>query len=466
MKDIVNLTPEILSVVGQLKPGAPKDYLQQKTARAITQKHLMQGLDPDGGKAKPNDAEQVRIAEPAALPKLHAQQRQAIDRFANCAMAYADREYPLLEDEGVESDFASYLTDPFFQLPAGTAVIQRTTNMATLFHIISNVLVDEKGDLYRNEPSGLVGPWKGTLLTAGNQSLATKAAVSLVTGMASAIGGAIASWIIDSLFPPGVPNYFDEVYQQMAKIVGRSLQENNITTINGAISSITNHLVSEYEPAKRQANLQNRKDRQALYALLQKYDSSFISGPNGMLGTLQNEAYEIPSFSVFCLGASLQLALFQEMCNVVPQTNSKTGDWLKPNETSYGLAQTGTVAITARKFAEYGERVWPKVIDARVKDIRAITYEHNKRVINGDVFWELWGAIEDQGEKQWARKIEKSANKDGSYPTRDQLYRDKETYVDQVKRDLKTAYSDPKQVTDGWRKLVTQPIIPAQARAA
>jgi hypothetical protein len=455
MRDIVNLTPEIVACIGDVK-GEAADYRQKKLLASGQARNL--NIDPPSG-ANDESADEapptVSIAAPDALPKLHAQQREIIDRFVQCALSYIEKDYPLLEGESVEQDFASFLIEPFHRIPVSTAVIKRTTNMAELYYIITNVLVDENGDLYRVDPSAHPR-LKAAKFDA--KSLATKAAGKLVGSLASAIGGAIGSFIFDSLFPPGVPDYFDEVYQEISKLIGQGLQQNNITTINGAINSIKDHIVTEYEPARKRANLENKTDRKQLFDLLQKYDTTFISGPSGMLGTLQSEQYSLAGFGVFLLGASLQLSLFQEMANVAVQTDNH-GKWLKPNQTSYGLPGTGTVASTARNFASYAERTWPRVLEARVKGVDIVTFEANKHVVSGDVYWELWGAINDHGQRVWQRQIAKYKEKDGSYPTMDQLRRDKDIYIDQVKNDLTQSYNDPNSIIQGWRKLIDQPIL-------
>lgn len=461
MKDIVNLTPEIFAFVGSVKDGAPADY-RQKKFQSVSQHR--EGVADNSGGAAAAPAPTLTVAAAEALPSLHAQQREIIDRFVQCALTYVEKDFPLLEGETVESDYASFLTEPFSNFPVSTAVIKRTTNMAETYYLIGNVLVDNKGDLYRCGP--VAAPpqtLKAGKLKLDAKSLATTAASKLVGSLAGAIGGAIGSFIFDSLFPPGVPDYFDEVYKEISKLINQGLQQNNITTINGAINSIKDHVVTEYTPARKQADLQNKSDRKRLFDLLQKYDTTFLSGPAGMLGTLQSEQYSLAGFGAFLLGASLQLSLFQEMANVAVQTD-KENKWLKPTQTSYGLPGSGTVAIAASNYANYAERIWPKVMEARLKGIDWYTYEANKYVIpgsGGDIYWELWGAIRDHDKTVWHRKIDKSANKDGSYPTLDQLKRDVGSYVGQVRNDLTQNLNDPASIIAGWRKLISQPILPA-----
>lgn len=452
MKDIVNLTPDVVVCIGDVRATATPNYQQEKLLLSMKTQHPDRELLPEDLQAASSPPPPISIASPDKLPRLHDQQREAIDRFVQCALGKIETNYPLLAGESVEGDFASFLTEPLLRFPAGTAVIKRTTNMADLYYVITNVKVDEQGDLLRREPPPRMPRAGGP----EGESLPAKLAMSVVTGMASAVGGAIANYIIGQIFPPDVPSYFDKVYQKMSELIGQGLQQDKIESVNGALNTIKDHLQDEYGIARRQANLEDEGDRAMLFNLLQKYDTGFISGPGGMLGTLQSEKYEQASFAVFLLGASLQLAIFQEMANVAPQ--KKDGKWLKPNETSYGKPQAGTVAVTAQRYANYADRIWPKVIESRIKNIRTVEYEANKHVVSGDVYWELHGKIDDNGTAMWNRQMNKNNEKDGSNPTRTQLKNDLETYKQQVTTKLTLTYSDPKAIASKWRELINQPI--------
>lgn len=452
MKDIVNLTPDVIASVGEVRNNAAPNYQQEKLLVALKAQNPDQEPPPEALADASSPGPRVSIAAEGEQPALHAQQREAIDRFVQCALGNIEKRYPLLPGESVEKDFGSYLTEPFLNFPAGTAVIKRTTNMADLYYVITNVEVDERGDLSRIEPPPRMPRAGGP----DGESLPAKLAMSVVTGMASAVGGAIANYIIGQIFPPGVPSYFDKVYERMAELIGQGLQQDKIDSVNGALNTIRDHLQDEYAIARQQADIQDERDRTTLYNLLQKYDSAFISGPGGMIGTLQTEKYAQPGFAVFLLAASLQLAIFQEMANVAPQ--KKDGKWLKPNETSYGKPKTGTVAVTAQKYADYSDRTWPNIIQQRIKNIHAVEYEANKQITGGDVYWELHGKIDDNGAAMWPRKMNKNNEKDGSNPTRAHLHRDVDTYKEQVKTKLTLSYSDPRAIANKWRELINQPI--------
>jgi hypothetical protein len=453
MRDVVNLTPDVVACVRNVRDGASPDYRQEKL-RLAARRSGNGGPPPEELAAADAPAPPLSVAAAEEFPQLHAQQKEAIDRMIECAAGKVTEQYPLLEGESVESDFATFLTKPYFNFPEGTAVLRRTTNMAEVYYILTNVRVRDNGDLVRTIHEGRPMP-RGF----DPKKLATKAAYSLASSIASAVGGAFVSAFIEEFFPPGAPSYFDEVYEQMARITNKSIQEDKILSINGAINNVKQHLTDEYGVDRKTADLENEGDRERLFNYLQKYDSTFLSGPGGMIGALQNPSYEVVGFSVFLLAASLQLAVFQEMASVVRQ-KGRDNKWLKPHETSYGKPREGTVAITARRYAEYAEATWPKVRDARVKNIRWETYEANKRIIGGDVSWELWGRIVDNGEYKWPRQIEKQKEKDGSYPTLDHLKRDEGAYKDEKLQELTAAYNDPKAIAGLWRKLIDQPTRP------
>jgi hypothetical protein len=306
--------------------------------------------------------------------RLAPQHRKHIDGLLACLQDRLDRDYPNLPGELTQSDAATILREPYVGAPAGTAVIRRQTNMATLYFVLTDVHATPDGKLTLQQPTlpGASGPpllLRSSSWTA--KSIAAGAAKAFASGMAGAIGGAIMGAILDQIFPPGVPSYFDEVYAEITRIVKRELDQQTIRQINGALNTLADRFAMEYQPKRKRLDISNpqnpdhEKNRTELFGDLNKYDSTFLSGPGGMLGTLQDKNYQVIGFAVFLLGASVQLSLFQEMANVASQRDGK-GHWYPPLETSYGRPKDGTVALTAKRYAEFADRVWPEVIAARL----------------------------------------------------------------------------------------------------
>ena len=152
MRDIVNLTPDVIVCVGDVRANATPNYQQERLLLSMKTQYPDRDLSPEDLQAASSPSSPVSIATEEKLPRMHAQQREAIDGFVKCALGKIEKDYPLLSGESVEKDFASFLTEPFLNFPEGTAVIKRITNMADLYFVITNVEVDEKGDLARREP--------------------------------------------------------------------------------------------------------------------------------------------------------------------------------------------------------------------------------------------------------------------------------------------------------------------------
>src|SRR5262249_2032989 len=141
------------------------------------------------------------------------------------------------------------------------------------------------------------------------------------------------------------------------------------------LGNVQNAISSEYRPRKAQSDLNLETNRRDLYGLLQKYDNTFLSGSDGMIGTLMDPAYAQESFPVFLLGAGLQLAVYQEMSVVDPVRNAQ-GKWPSPLESSYGKPSTGTVALTAQRFATHARQTWAKMLQGRGDAIQLVHWTY------------------------------------------------------------------------------------------
>lgn len=380
--------------IAATKQGAPDNYCVERMRSFLLHDGKTQ-VDTDGASFLRMIAPvpSAPLADTASHPVVSgAVERQHQMRIA-CALRSVDTETPLLNGEVIERDTFTFLTKPFNGCPERTAVLQRTTNYGVLLYLFDRVTVDPDGRLMleahspdfqharypelRTDASSIAMsalPELQLFAKPLGESLATSFAKGLATKLLSSVGGVIASsiagGILDALFPPGVPSYFDEVYAQIEKIVDAGLQQSTIELVNGAINSIDSHLVTEYGPARLGKDLKRLEDRVFLFTLLQKYESTYLTGPGGMLGTLMQDRYAKPGLGVFLFGASLHLALYQEMANVDPSNRDGSGEFRSPLESSYGLPGTGTVAATASKYAEFVDKVWPLLVKDRSAKIQ------------------------------------------------------------------------------------------------
>lgn len=461
--DFIHHNPSVILAIGERRPEAPDDYPLRRLTLSLQQRGMGRSLEFENSACDGDSLRAPEVVDIAQLPELATQHRKHIDGLIACLQGRLDRDYPNLPGEQTESDAATILREPYIGTPAGTAVVRRQTNMATLYFVLTDVHATPDGKLTLQQPTlpGASGPplrLRASGWTA--KSVAAGAAKAFASGMVGAIGGAIMGALLDQIFPPGVPSYFDEVYAEISRIVKRELDQQTIREINGALNTLAERLSTEYRPARQRLDISNADNRAHLFDLLQKYDTAFLSGPGGMLGTLQDKNYQVIGFGVFLLGASLQLSLFQEMANVASQRDDQ-GRWYPPLETSYGRPMVGTVAQTAKRYADFADRVWPEVLAARISTIDIVRYEANKRVIpgTGDVYFERWAKIVDgtSGYEGYHRQVDQD-DKHGNNPKMDALRGELASYKTRIQTEFTAQFSDPKAIAASWRQLIETPM--------
>lgn len=464
--------------IASTTPNAPANYCAEKLRLHLAQQGSSQ--------ADPNQFLQTGatvLSVPVAPKESHHKLSRPIKRQHNarisCALISIEKETPLLDGELIEQDLFSFLTASFLGCPERTAVLWRKTNYGELLYLFEGLTVALSGQLLYQKPalsrSGLPsmrGNAVAMTVTAGG---AVKfIAGGIASGMLSAVGGAIAGGILDNLFPPGVPDYFGEVYAQLKLIVSAEIEQGTIDGINGSINNLVLALKTEYTPAKSKMDLKKLEDRQHLYGLLQGYARTFLTGPGGMLGTLMSDKYAQQGFSVFLIGAGLHLSLYQEMANVDP-TQLSPGVFPTPLESSYGLPKTGTVASTAQVYSKFVVDTWPKIqLDRQAKikpgEKSITTYRetppgcapawdtHNYVYFSDDV---NLGALRLPNNGDFVIEYEISdKNKDGSYkgPEHVKVNQDYQTYCAQKAAELINTLNNPGVIAQNWQKLAETPI--------
>lgn len=204
-------------------------------------------------------------------------------------------------------------------------------------------------------------------LTLGKQL--ANAAAAKIPGV-----GPFAGPVVDSIFgsifggDKQPPSYFTEVYKRITSIVKQELAAEDIKHIDAAIHNVLQAIRDEYDPAKKSLDLKSKADRARLFGLLQKYDETFLSGPDGMLALLQKPEGKDAGLAVYIVGAGLRLTLYQEMAVVDPSTNAPS-QWAK---SPYGLEKDGTIALFAKEASAYVNAAYPRVLKQRQE---AVTIE-------------------------------------------------------------------------------------------
>lgn len=329
------------------------------------------------------------MAQAAEHPHMGPTTEREMQVGMRCARRQIDAMVPLLAGEQVDSDFFTYLREPWEDCPAGTVVLQRRTNFATQLFVLTNVRIDPRSVmLHVSAPQSRAGQSDGGQVVESRVSLggppvtqsiaadlakklaeqlaknAFKGVVSQLAGgvIAGGLAGAIINGVFDLLFPDKGESVFDTYFRGLQEIVRQELSASVISQIAGTITSLKDELENRYGPRRLTSDLSKPADRKDLFKQLSSYESAFYLGSGGMLGTLQQEDYQLAGFPVFLLGAGLHLMILQEMANIDP--GNKAPDF-NPLKSSYGLPQVGTVARFAKKYADFADLVWPKIQEKR-----------------------------------------------------------------------------------------------------
>lgn len=408
-----------------------------------------------------------------------------------CVKRQIDAMWPLLAGELVALDAFAYIGKGWEGLEAGTAVMVRKTDRATLFYILENVRVDPamgkvrfiKTD--RLSSSAATGGEReaialgAALASSLPKSIAVDVAKKIADQMAKdaikafagnltqlaggvvagAIAGAIVSGFLDLLFPEDKKSTLDAYFEGLQAILAQELERETTDTIAGVFANLRAEIINVYAPARLQSDLSKEIDRKNLYEYhLAKYGDAFFLGPNGMLGTLMDEKHRLSCFPIFLLGASLHLAILQEIANVDPTNRAPD---FNPLQSSYGLPKTGSVANYAKQYADFADMVWPLM---RKRRTERVTYHTGVQPIFRH-FIHYGYYVDEAVSDAWLGRInfEYDTDKNGNQTPRpghgpDDVKRDMQNYINANLQELEDSIPQRKAIVESWRGLVDKPL--------
>jgi len=383
----------------------------------------------------------VPIALPDAFYEITPEQEAELEARKRCALATLLREAPLLKEETVQDDFFTFLQQPFKSLPPNTVVLKRTTNMAEIFYLFDDVQI-VAGDLLFIEPP----PVPHTLPAPSNISFASSfnpssIAKDLAGSLAGAIAGKIGGMIFEAIFPPGVPSYFDEVYEEIGKIVKSELTQNTIDQINGRINGVVAWMKNTYMPRKESGaprdELSNMVSRQV--ELL--YTEAVY--------TLMETRYAKSGISVFMVAAGAHLALMQEQALIDPRQSD-------PTKSSYATS----VKLNAQTYADHLVKTFDALIVDR-KNLVIIQYDPlvDQAPLDPTIHVKPRYRFYDQLTGTRGKLHEQYVDKDKkNHSGREEAEADQQNYIPRVIQQLTDDLGNPHNIASLWLKLTTKPI--------
>lgn len=454
--------PEIGVIAGPLQPGVPETYYPM-LAGTIVQAQFPGHPQPELNGFQP---ETLKLANTDELPRITPVLQLRFD----CFFDILHKEYPMLPGEFVRSERFSILAKKTGKLEKGTIVFERISNMATIYFVLLNIGMDEEGLVFVRETElrEIKSKTPVFLLKGGKGSFVMKLVKNIFSAAASKAGGALYDIVKGMIFggdEGGIPDYFDEVYAELTRIVSQKIDDNTIRTINGAINNIIQRIRHEYEPMKKESDLNDKNDRDKLCGLLNRYDDVFLGGASGMLNTLRDPQLAHAGLPVFMLGVGVQIFLLQEKALVDNSNYDKQKkEWKSPLESIYGRPETGTIAGLLREFADHAERTWKEVIAKRRERVQALKFsvaEGGGMTLTGGMLTvpEHRVCITDGGARVSIEAVIGKDDKHGNNGNYDKFLAEKvRPYADKMEEELTKKMEYPAEIIKQWRQMIKQPV--------
>jgi hypothetical protein len=341
--------------------------------------------------------------------------------------------YPLAIDEELLKDglVTTWLSEAADESPKGTIAIQRKTNLGEMvflnedftFDSDSQKLVDNRPEY---SPEALAGA-PAEEFAFGWATLGVGIAKGLLSGIAGKIGAAIFA----QFFKPGVPPYFEQVYQEFRRIVNQAIEENTIRLLVGEVAAIQTQM-SAYAEHRRTGN-----HAPAQEALLEAWNRSVQ-----VTGKLQQLPVRAAGLGPFLTAGGLHLAIIQERALRDTTVND-------PNDSSWAKIYIER----ASEFILYVGSQVDKIVSDRAAHITPVVFVRRVRrrrrgVIDNSYWW-----YEDTLERAW-RQFFKSRG------WTLQLAQDQRTnhYNDRIIVRLSRPLEPAREVVQHWRVARDRPL--------
>ena len=217
------------------------------------------------------------------------------------------------------------------------------------FDIDSKELVDNRPDY---SPEALAGATAEEFASGWGEL-----GLDIAKGLLGALAGKIGSAIFARLFPPSVPSYFEQVYQEFRKIVRQEIEENTIRFLVGDVAAVQTQM-SAYAEHRRAGN-----HAPAQQAIIEAWNRS-------VLVTDRLRLFPVAGLGPFLTAGGLHLAIIQERALRDPEVND-------PNDSSWAEIYVAT----AGNFSSYVGSQHDKIVSERAAQITPVAFREWMRFV-------------------------------------------------------------------------------------
>lgn len=263
------------------------------------------------------------------------------------------------------------------------------------------------------------------ILSEAGAATRQEAVADIARALAQGVAKALGAEAVDNAFGNAtVPSYFNEVYQEISKIVDQALRKDSIEKINASIDSTQDWVRTMYLPHKATGDWSPED--------LVKGLQIHLKDTGEALGLLTQPDYAEAGFSVFLIAAGLQLALVQEQTLVDPNAASS-------KDSTYGL----TLRALAQEHYNFVLNTFIPILSERCKYVKIDeTFELIFTPMGIPTRSRMW---------RWEDSF--TGEKGGSRSDRDVAERELEEHVVEVCEELAEKLKFPVNIALDWLSL-------------
>lgn len=243
--------------------------------------------------------------------------------------------------------------------------------------------------------------------------------------------------IFNAIFPPGLPDYFTEVYKEIEKIVNKELTENTINEINGKINGLKNWVAIVYTNAKDSGTQSKRE----LTNLIQPQE---VKMAVDLVGVLMEANFAKPGICVFMIAAGMHLAMLQELALVDPNVSPKDSPYVE------------SVKEYAEMYANHAKTTTGAIISTRLGMINP----HYRYIYDNDTGTRYYFYSFKDDHTGYNKSFLMDCDSKGCHNENAEQQRNDAMakYKNEKRNETVAAMEDPAATANEWLKLKTQPL--------
>ena len=343
--------------------------------------------------------------------------------------------YPLAIDEELLEDglMTTCLAEAAIVYPRGTMAVRRRTTRGEIVFLNPEFTLDfDRKELVDNRPDyspDALAKAKAEEVVLGWGELGMDIGKALLGALANKIGSAIFA----RFFPPSVPPYFAEVYEQFRVIVRQAIEENSIRLLVGEVAAVQTHMIA-YGRHRESGN--NDAARQEI---AQAWNRS-------VLVTNKLLQFPVAGLGPFLTAGGLHLAIVQERALRDPEAND-------PNDSSWASVYRDALD----QYLPYVGTQPDKIVRDRAAHITEVAY---RRVVRNvpragpidDSYW-WWRDPLQGGERRYSWRINSAEQR---------ARNERAAHYASVINSLNNLLNPVREVTRSWQQARGTPLPPVE----